>query len=158
MSNRTAIVILNWNTRNFLELFLPNIIKHSSTDADIFVVDNASTDDSVNFIENYYPSVKIIRNSVNDGFAGGYNKALSQINTEYFVLINSDVEVTENWLEPIITLFEKEKEIGIIQPKILDFKRKEFFEYEGRKKSYDNLIRRDIEGLIVIGGRKYIAF
>ena len=136
MSNRTAIVILNWNTRNFLELFLPNIIKHSSTDADIFVVDNASTDDSVNFIENYYPSVKIIRNSVNDGFAGGYNKALSQINTEYFVLINSDVEVTENWLSPMIELMDKKLEVGACQPKILSFNSKNFFEYAGGAGGY----------------------
>lgn len=136
MSNRTAVVILNWNTRNFLELFLPDVIKHSSTDADIFVVDNASTDDSVNFIEYYYPSVKIIRNSENEGFAGGYNKALSQINAEYFVLLNSDVEVTENWLSPMIELMDKKSEVGACQPKILSFNSKNFFEYAGGAGGY----------------------
>ena len=136
MSNRTAVVILNWNTRNFLELFLPNVIKYSSTDAEIIVVDNASTDDSINFVENNYPSVKIIRNTENSGFAGGYNTALLQIDYEYFVLLNSDVDVTEGWLLPLIKLMDNNSEVGACQPKILSFHSKDYFEYAGSAGGY----------------------
>ena len=136
MSNRTAVVILNWNTRNFLELFLPNVIKYSSTDAEIIVVDNASTDDSINFVENNYPSVKIIRNTENSGFAGGYNTALLQIDYEYFVLLNSDVDVTEGWLLPLIKLMDNNSEVGACQPKILSFHSKDIFEYAGSAGGY----------------------
>ena len=96
MAHRTAVVILNWNNRNLLEQFLPNIIKYSSEHADVIIADNASTDDSVSYVETNFPGVKIIRNSSNEGYTGGYNSALSAIDAEYFVLLNSDVDVTEN--------------------------------------------------------------
>ena len=131
MSNRTSVVILNWNTRHFLQKFLPNVLKYTSELAEIIVVDNASTDDSVLFIEKNYPTVRIIRNSENTGFAGGYNTALSQIEAEYFVLLNSDVDVTENWLLPLIQLMDNNHKIGACQPKILSYHSPDYFEYAG---------------------------
>ena len=97
---RTAVVILNWNGRVFLEKFLPSVLEHSSN-ATIYVADNASTDDSVEYISSTFPSINIIEISENLGFAGGYNFALKDLAEEFFVLLNSDVEVTENWLKPI---------------------------------------------------------
>ena len=131
MPNRTAVVILNWNTRHFLEKFLPNVLKYSSEYADIIIVDNASSDGSALFVESNYPSVRIIRNSENDGFAGGYNTALSKIDAEYFVLLNSDVDVTENWLLPLIKLMDDYYDIGACQPKILSYHSPDYFEYAG---------------------------
>ena len=127
---KIAVVILNWNGAKLLAQFLPSIVAYSK-EATIYVADNASTDSSLKIVKEQFPTIKIIENDVNYGFAKGYNEALKMVEEEYYALVNSDIEVTENWLEPIITLFEKEKEIGIIQPKILDFKRKEFFEYAG---------------------------
>jgi len=126
----TAVVILNWNGRKLLEQFLPTVIKHSP-EAEIYVADNASTDDSVSFLQTTFPEVKLILNKQNFGFAQGYNEALANVEEEYYVLLNSDVEVTEGWLEPIIELFEKDPETAIVQPKILDFKKKTHFEYAG---------------------------
>ena len=129
-SLKIAVVILNWNGQKLLEQFLPSVIKFSK-EAEIYVADNASTDDSVSFIKNNYPEIKIIQNSDNFGFAKGYNEALKNIKTDIFALVNSDIEVTENWLQPIIDTFMNEPNTVIIQPKILDFKRKEYFEYAG---------------------------
>jgi GT2 family glycosyltransferase len=131
MSHRTAVVILNWNTRTLLEKFLPLVIKYSTGFADIIVVDNASTDDSVIFLSKEFPQVKIIQNDVNDGYTGGYNAALSQIEYEFFVLLNSDVEVTENWLATLITFMDNNADAGACQPKILSYYEKEKFEYAG---------------------------
>ena len=125
-----AVVILNWNGRQLLEQFLPSIIKHSY-EATIYVADNASTDESVVYVKNNFPEIKIIENTSNFGFAKGYNEALKDISADVFALVNSDVEVTENWLQPIIQTFKNENKTAIIQPKILDYKRKEFFEYAG---------------------------
>ncbi|QBN17355.1 glycosyltransferase family 2 protein [Flavobacterium nackdongense] len=127
---KIAVVILNWNGTKLLEQFLPYIVKYSSA-ADIFVADNASTDDSVAFVKANFPTVKIVENESNFGFAQGYNEALKNVDAEIYALVNSDIEVTENWLEPIIETFENEPKTAIIQPKILDFKRKEYFEYAG---------------------------
>ncbi|MGO4903902.1 glycosyltransferase family 2 protein [Flavobacterium sp. W20_MBD1_R3] len=127
---RIAVVILNWNGILLLEKFLPSVVKYSPQ-ASIYVADNASTDDSISFIKAFFPSIKIIKNESNLGFAGGYNEALKNIDAEFYALVNSDIEVTENWLQPILTTFKKEPETAIIQPKILDFKRKEYFEYAG---------------------------
>lgn len=127
---KTAVVILNYNGKAFLELFLPSVITHSEN-AGIYVADNASTDDSVEFLRQTFPQVRLITLSQNFGFAGGYNEALKQIDAEYFVLLNSDVEVTENWIEPIIDKLDKHPEIAIAQPKILDYKNKTHFEYAG---------------------------
>lgn len=127
---KIAVVILNWNGVKLLEQFLPSVIQYSS-EATIYVADNASTDESVAFVKNNYPTIKIIQNKTNQGFAGGYNDALQYVDAEIYALVNSDIEVTENWLQPILQAFESEPETAIIQPKILDFKKKEYFEYAG---------------------------
>lgn len=128
---KTAIVILNWNGKKLLSEFLPSIVKHSQSIADIYVADNASDDDSVSFVQKNFPEVTIISNSSNGGYAKGYNDALKHIETDIYCLINSDVEVTENWLSPILDVFSKESNTAIIQPKILDYKDKTKFEYAG---------------------------
>ncbi len=127
---RFAIVILNWNGEVLLERYLPSVIQYSG-DADIYMADNASTDHSVDFVKSNFPQIKIIQNSVNGGFAKGYNDALRSVDADVFCLLNSDVEVTENWLEPIKDGFKTLKDAAIIQPKILDLMRKEYFEYAG---------------------------
>lgn len=128
---KTAIVILNWNGRKLISEFLPSIVKYSYSIADIYVADNASNDDSVVFIQENFPEVSIISNSSNGGYAKGYNDALKHIKADIYCLINSDVEVTENWLSPILDVFSKESNTAIIQPKILDYKDKSKFEYAG---------------------------
>ncbi len=127
---KIAVVILNWNGAKLLEQFLPSIIKYSN-EATIYVADNASTDNSIQVIKEKFPTIKIIQNDGNYGFAKGYNIALKNVEEEYYALVNSDIEVTENWLAPILSIFENEPEIAIIQPKLLDFKNKEYFEYAG---------------------------
>ena len=126
-----AIVILNWNGKSFLEKFLPSVHLSSYKNKQIIVVDNASTDDSVLFLKDHYPQVQIIQNDINEGFAKGYNKALWQVQSDYYVLLNSDVEVAEQWIEPIIELMESDKSIGACQPKVLSYSDKQQFEYAG---------------------------
>ena len=128
---KVAVVILNWNGKRHLEQFLPSVVKYNPHIAEIIVADNASTDDSVAFVEKNFPSISIIKNNENGGFSKGYNDALKQVKTEYYVLLNSDVEVTENWIESIIEIMDKDKSIAACQPKILDFKNKSYFEYAG---------------------------
>ncbi|AOW16618.1 dTDP-Rha--alpha-D-GlcNAc-pyrophosphate polyprenol alpha-3-L-rhamnosyltransferase [Polaribacter vadi] len=128
---KTAIVILNWNGQKLLEQFLPSIVNFSANEAEIYVADNASTDSSINYIKEFYPAVKIVQNVVNGGYAKGYNDALQSINADIYCLINSDVEVTENWLSPIIDVFKSDEKTAIIQPKILDYKDQTKFEYAG---------------------------
>ena len=128
---KIAIVILNWNGKKLLETFLPSIVNFSAEKAEIFVADNASTDDSISYVKKHFPSVNIIENAVNGGYAKGYNDALQSVEADIYCLINSDVEVTENWLSPILDVFENEKNVAIIQPKILDYKDKAYFEYAG---------------------------
>ena len=136
---KTAVVVLNWNGKAWLEKFLANLVKHSQ-EATVFVADNASTDDSVDFVKSNFPSVKIIINASNGGYAKGYNDALKQIDAEYFVLINSDIEVTEDWLSPIINLMDSDKKIAACQPKLLDYKKRNTFEYAGASGGFiDNL-------------------
>ena len=125
-----AVVILNWNGRKLLEQFLPSVVKYT-LGATIYVADNNSDDDSVDFLSENFPMVKIIQNSTNGGFAKGYNDALSSLSEEIFVLLNSDVELTENWLQPILSEFEKDPLLVAAQPKILDYRNKEYFEYAG---------------------------
>ena len=134
-----AIAILNWNGKNWLEKFLPSVISHSEN-TDIYIIDNASTDDSVAFLKLNFPQVKIIQNTENHGFAGGYNEGLKKIKADIYCLLNSDVEVTENWLNPVVDLFQKDLNISAVQPKILDFNRKNFFEFAGAAGGFiDNL-------------------
>lgn len=127
---KIAVVILNWNGEKLLAKFLPSIIAYSP-EATIYVVDNASTDQSIEVIKTQFPSIKIIQNTGNFGFAKGYNIALQQVEEPYYALVNSDIEVTQDWLAPIQSLFDSQPEIGIIQPKILDYKNKTHFEYAG---------------------------
>ena len=131
MLPKVAVVILNWNGRHFLEKYLYSVKASTYQNFKIIVADNASTDDSINFLKQYFPEVEIIINKTNEGYAKGYNMALHQITADYFVLLNSDVEVTAGWIEPIIDLMEKDKLIGACQPKLLDEKNKKYFEYAG---------------------------
>ena len=127
---KIAVVILNWNGAKLLEQFLPSVMLYSD-EAKIYVADNASTDNSIAVIKEKFPSITIIQNDGNYGFATGYNIALDQVEEEYYALVNSDIEVTKNWLSPILSIFDNEPNIGIIQPKILDYKNKALFEYAG---------------------------
>lgn len=129
---KVAVVILNWNGKKLLEQFLPSILLHSTNEySSIYVADNASTDNSVAFLKATYPTVNIIQNSENSGYAKGYNNALKNIKADIFVLVNSDIEVTTNWIEPVVNFFETNAEVAIVQPKIKDFKNKDYFEYAG---------------------------
>ncbi len=125
-----AIVILNWNGQPLLEQFLPSVVTYSDG-APVYVIDNASTDNSVAFIEKEYPKVTLIKNEDNGGYAKGYNDGLKEVNEPLLCLLNSDIEVTKDWLKPILEEFNKDEATAIIQPKILDFKRKSHFEYAG---------------------------
>ena len=127
---KTAVVILNWNGKELLGQFLPSVIEHSK-EAEIYVIDNASADSSIAFLRVHFPKVKIVLNQDNYGFAKGYNKGLDQIDAEVLVLLNSDVEVSSGWLNPIVHQLEKELNTAIIQPKILSFHNKAYFEYAG---------------------------
>ncbi|AWG22481.1 dTDP-Rha--alpha-D-GlcNAc-pyrophosphate polyprenol alpha-3-L-rhamnosyltransferase [Flavobacterium faecale] len=127
---KIAVVILNWNGVALLKQFLPSVIQYSP-EATIYVADNASTDNSIPYIKEHFPTVQIVKNKENYGFAQGYNEALLHIDADVYALVNSDIEVTENWLVPIITTFEKEPNTAVLQPKILDFKIKANFEYAG---------------------------
>lgn len=133
--DKVAIVILNYNGRNFLEKFLPSVIKYSS-DYTIYVADSASKDDSVIWMQTNYPQIQLIQFSNNHGYAGGYNRALTQVKAEYYVLLNSDVEVTSNWLNPMIQLLDEQPQIAACQPKLLAYDNKTQFEYAGASGGY----------------------
>lgn len=125
-----AVVILNWNGKSYLERFLPVLIERTPG-AEIIVADNASADDSVQFLKTSFPQIRIIQNDKNYGFAEGYNISLSQIDARYFVLLNSDIEVDHNWLEPLVSVMESDSEIAACQPKIIDYYKRNLFEYAG---------------------------
>jgi len=127
---KLAVVILNWNGKALLKEFLPSIKQHAS-EADLYIIDNASTDDSIDFLQQNYPEINIVKLDKNYGYAGGYNTGLQQIEADVYALINSDIAVTKNWLKPIIKAFETNKNIAIAQPKIKDYKNKKMFEYSG---------------------------
>lgn len=127
--NQIAIVILNWNGKDFLNKFLPRVLKHSN-DARVIVADNASTDDSVSFLKENYPTVELVVNDSNGGFAKGYNDALKQIQSPFYLLLNSDVEVTENWLNPLMETM-KDSSVAGCQPKVLAYHDKNRFEHAG---------------------------
>lgn len=126
-----AIVILNWNGRAFLEKFLPSVMSSTYPNVQFVVADNASTDDSLLFLREKYPQIRIIQNPTNEGFAKGYNTALKQVESDYYVLLNSDVEVTPGWIEPVITLMQADKAIAACQPKLLSYQNRNEFEYAG---------------------------
>ena len=125
-----SVVILNHNGKHHLQRFIPSVIKYSPG-CEIVIADNKSDDGSLEYIKISFPEVKIISFDINYGFCEGYNKALSQLTSEYFILLNSDIEVTENWIEPILKLFVSDKSIAAAQPKLLDLKTRNKFEYAG---------------------------
>lgn len=127
---KTAVVILNYNGEKFLQEFLPAVLDHSG-DVKIVVADNGSTDFSVSILKHTFPTVELIQLGNNYGFCGGYNRALKQVDAEYYVLLNSDVEVTPGWLEPIVSLLDAVPEIAAVQPKILAYNNRNKFEYAG---------------------------
>ena len=127
---RVAVVILNYNGAEMLRTFLPGVVEYSP-EAEVVVADNASTDDSVEVVQRLFPTVKLIRLERNWGFADGYNKALEQVDAEYSILLNSDVEVTKGWIAPMLAALETDSNVVACQPKILDYKRKTHFEYAG---------------------------
>lgn len=127
---KVAIVILNWNGRQMMEQYLPSVVRYSA-DAEIIVADNSSTDDSIAWLASNYPQISVIRLEDNYGFAGGYNRALAQVDSEYYLLLNSDVEVTEGWLSPLMAAMEQYKEVVACQPKLLSYVEKDKFEYAG---------------------------
>lgn len=129
---KVSVVILNWNGCEMLRTFLPSVVRHSEgTDIEVCVADNGSTDASVDMLRKEFPSVRIILLEQNHGFADGYNLALQQVDAEYVVLLNSDVEVTDHWLEPMVAYLEGHPEVAACQPKIRSQRRKEYFEYAG---------------------------
>jgi GT2 family glycosyltransferase len=129
---KVAIVILNWNGKKWLHKFLPSLLEHTPLDlAEIIVADNASTDHSVDFLNQHYPNIQQIHLDKNYGFTGGYNRALARLEHEYFVLLNSDIEVSKHWLEPIIQRMDHDHNIAACQPKILSYNQKDHFEYAG---------------------------
>ena len=132
---RIAVVILNWNGKALLEKFLPSVTQYSK-EARVYVADNASTDDSIAFVTSRYPEVSLLQNEVNGGYAKGYNDALRHLDEDVFILLNSDVEVTPNWLRPIIQEFEQHPNTAAVQPKILDYRKRDQFEYAGAAGGY----------------------
>lgn len=129
---KVSVVILNWNGSGMLQTFLPSVVAHSCLEGvEVCVADNGSTDDSREMILREFPSVRLIVLDTNYGFADGYNKALEQIESDYYVLLNSDVEVTPHWLEPMIAYLDKHSEVAACQPKVLSWKNRNIFEYAG---------------------------
>ncbi|SJZ55815.1 hypothetical protein SAMN04488128_101713 [Chitinophaga eiseniae] len=126
-----AVVILNWNGKAFLEKFLPSVCRSTYGNLQLVLADNASTDDSVAFVAANYPSVRIIRNPSNDGFAGGYNEALAHVEADIYVLLNQDVEVEPGWIEPVVALMESDPRIAACQPKMRAYHQPDEFEYAG---------------------------
>jgi GT2 family glycosyltransferase len=129
--DKAAVVILNWNGRDYLEQFLPFLLKNNAPYCSIYIADNNSNDGSVNFLKINYPQVKIIQNPANEGFAKGYNDALKSIKAEYYILLNSDIEVTRNWIEPVISFMDKNPNVAACQPKIKSYDKRDFFEHAG---------------------------
>ena len=132
-----SIVILNWNGKAFLEKFLPILVKNTPMEgAEIVVADNGSEDDSISFLETEHPGIRLIRLDKNHGFTGGYNRALAQLDSRYFLLLNSDIEVTPGWLEPMVSHMEDKPTCAACTPKIKDYKHRERFEYAGAAGGY----------------------
>lgn len=134
---KVAVVILGWNGKAFLEKFLPSVVAHTPGDwCEVVVADNCSTDGSVEYVKANYPSVTVIQNSHNGGYAGGYNEALSRVKAEYYVLLNQDIEVTAGWIEKIVNVMDADKQIAAAQPKLRAYNEREYFEYAGAAGGY----------------------
>ena len=128
---KIAVVILNWNGKKFLEKFLPSVIERSREHADIIIADNSSSDGSIEYLKQFHPELKVINLKKNFGFARGYNLALKQVEADYYILLNSDIEVTENWIMPVVRLMEENPAVAACQPKIRSYHEPEKFEYAG---------------------------
>ena len=128
---KVAIVILNWNGRKYLEQFLPSVATTSYGNHEIIIVDNNSSDDSISFVKANHPSLVVIQLSMNYGFAKGYNEALKQVQADYYMILNSDVEVHCDWIQPMVALLESDKRIAACQPKVLSYRDRNLFEYAG---------------------------
>ena len=128
--SRTAVVILNYNGEKLLQQFLPSVIQYSS-EAEIIVADNNSTDRSISFLQQTFPQIRIIQLDKNYGFCGGYNRALKEVVADYYVLLNSDIEVTSQWLGPMISLLDHDPTVAAVQPKVLSYHNKNKFEHAG---------------------------
>lgn len=137
---RVAIVILNWNGKDFLEQYLPLVVARKPQWAKVFIADNASTDSSIEYLSTHFPELPLIRFSANHGYAGGYNLALKQIEAEYYVLLNSDIEVTEGWIEPMIEYLDEHQEVAAAQPKILSWHNRQNFEYAGASGGFADVL------------------
>ena len=137
---QTAVVILNWNGRQHLEQFLPSVVEHTPQQVRIVVADNGSTDDSIAFIEQTYPTIDIIRLDKNYGFAEGYNRALEQVEAEFFILLNSDVEVTAGWVEPLVATLTNHRTVAAVAPKLRSYGHREYFEYAGAAGGYIDIL------------------
>ena len=136
----TAVVILNWNGRKHLEQFLPSVVEHTPQQVRIVVADNGSTDDSVEFVAQHYPRIEIVALDKNYGFAEGYNRALEDIDTELFILLNSDVEVTAGWVEPLVAMLSNNSNVAAVAPKLLAYSKRQNFEYAGAAGGYIDLL------------------
>jgi len=135
MAPTVAIVILNYNGRHHLEKFLPNVLRYSEGYA-VWIADNASTDQSLDWLKTAYPELNTLTISENKGYAGGYNDALQRINADYYILLNSDIEVTENWVQPVISYMDSDEKIAACQPKIRAYDLPTHFEYAGAAGGY----------------------
>ncbi len=134
---KSAVVILNWNGLKFLQEFLESVVRYSACqDTEVYVVDNGSTDGSADWTSKNFKDVRVIRFDTNHGFAGGYNRAFKQIDATYYVLLNSDVAVTEGWLNPLVKFMDKNPDVASCQPKIRSFHKKDHFEYAGAAGGY----------------------
>ncbi len=151
-SPSVAVVILNWNGAQFLRKFLPGVVEHSRDHAEVWIIDNASTDDSLEYVRAHHPEVKLTENPTNQGFAQGYNEGLRRIEADIYVLLNSDVEVTPGWITPVVD-YMQEADLTVCQPKIRDHGRPEWFEHAGATGGF-----LDKDGYPFCAGRIFNAF
>ena len=133
---KVAVIILNWNGIKLLEEFLPTLVRYSNNNAQIYMIDNKSTDHSVEYVSSNFPLINIVQNKENYGYAKGYNEGLKKIDADVYCLLNNDVEVTENWLEPLIKEFKSNQNTAVAQPKILNYNQREYFDYAGGAGGY----------------------
>ena len=133
---KLAIVIINWNGIKLLKKFLMPLITHNNNENEIYVIDNNSSDDSIDYIKTNFPKIKIIENPKNYGYAKGYNEGIKKINADILCLLNNDVQVTKNWITPIMDEFKVNSTTAAIQPKILNYKNKDYFDYAGAAGGY----------------------